>query len=47
MVSGFTMLLTFGAQFNRHVVGDFYIRRIARITHLFWLATLVTSGKMA
>ena len=40
MVSGFTMLLTFGVQFNRHVVGDFYIRRIARIAPLFWLATL-------
>ncbi len=40
IISGFTMLLTFGDNFNLRIVGAFYIRRIARIVPLFWLAIL-------
>lgn len=38
IISGFTMLLTFGSQFSSSIVGAFYIRRIARIVPLFWIA---------
>lgn len=40
IISGFTMLLTFGDNFSSHTVGAFYIRRIARIVPLFWIAIL-------
>ena len=38
IISGFTMLLTFGGQYSSRIVGTFYIRRIARIAPLFWIA---------
>lgn len=40
IISGFTMMLTFGQGYNKHLVGTFYTRRIARIVPLFWLAIL-------
>lgn len=38
IISGFTMLLTFGDKYSSRIVGSFYIRRIARIVPLFWIA---------
>lgn len=38
IISGFTMLLTFGGKYSSRIVGAFYIRRIARIAPLFWIA---------
>lgn len=38
IISGFTMLLTFGGRYSARIVYAFYIRRIARIAPLFWIA---------
>jgi exopolysaccharide production protein ExoZ len=38
MVSGYTMMLTFGGTIDSGAVRSFYIRRVFRIVPLFWLA---------
>jgi exopolysaccharide production protein ExoZ len=49
IVSGYTMMLTFGDRVDFAAVRSFYIRRIFRIVPLFWLAIvfymLITSGE--
>jgi len=40
IISGFTMLLTFGDNFSSRIVWAFYLRRVARIVPLFWIAIL-------
>lgn len=37
IVSGFTMMLTFGEDFNRRTILAFYIKRFFRIAPFFWL----------
>lgn len=49
IVSGYTMMLTFGDRVDFAAVRSFYIRRIFRIVPLFWLAIvfymLITNGE--
>jgi peptidoglycan/LPS O-acetylase OafA/YrhL len=49
IVSGYTMMLTFGARVDSAAVGSFYVRRVFRIVPLFWIAIvfylLFTAGE--
>ena len=45
VVSGFTMMLTFGDRVDRQSVTKFYVRRFFRIAPLFWLAALLYLAK--
>ena len=40
IVSGYTMMLTFGDKINSAGVRSFYVRRVFRIVPLFWIAII-------
>lgn len=40
IVSGYTMMLTFGDQLSKQTIFSFYLRRFFRIAPLFWLAAI-------